>query len=91
MAPTDSSEASVVGERFAVALAKMLRANVELLHVFEPLSQFAGMEAVVIAREDLHLTALVRGQPERLAEQARESDLHFTSYVRSGNPIHEIA
>jgi nucleotide-binding universal stress UspA family protein len=91
LAPTDFSATSRAGVRYAVALAKKLRAKVELLHVIEPPSRLAGMEAVVIAREDSELTALARGQLERLAQRAREGDLHLTSCVRSGKPFHEIA
>ena len=76
--------------RYAVALAEKLGAAVALLHVIEPPSRMAGMESVLLAREDSEVTALARAQLKTLAERESKDDLRLTSCVRTGKPFHEI-
>jgi nucleotide-binding universal stress UspA family protein len=90
LATTDFSDASRAGVRYAVALGGKLGADVTLLHVIEPPSRMAGMEAVAFAREDSEVTALARAQLKTLAERESEDDLRLTSCVRTGKPFHEI-
>ena len=90
LATTDFSDASRAGVRYAVALGGKLGADVTLLHVVDPPSRMAGMEAVALARTDLEVAALARVQLEMLAERESVSDLHLTSCVRTGTPFHEI-
>ena len=75
LATTDLSDESLAGVRYAVALAEKLSAAVALLHVIEPPSRMAGMEAVAFAREDSEVTELARAQLKTLAERASEDDL----------------
>jgi nucleotide-binding universal stress UspA family protein len=90
LATTDFSDESRAGVRYAVALVEKLGTHVTLLHVVEPPSRMAGMEAVALARTDLEVAALARVQLEMLAERESVSDLHLTSCVRTGTPFHEI-
>ena len=90
LATTDFSDAARAGVRYAVTLAEQLGATVSLLHVIEPPSRMAGMEAVTLARTDLEVAGSVRVQLETLAERERGGDLRLTACVRTGKPFHEI-
>src|ERR1051326_1995400 len=90
LATTDFSDESLAGVRYAVALAEKLNAAVALLHVVEPPSRMAGMEAVAFVREDSEVSELARVQLKRLAEQESRNGLKPTSFVRIGSPFHEI-
>ena len=87
---TDFSDDSRAGVRYAVALAEKLKADVALLHVVEPPSRMAGMEAVVLARTDAEDAALARAQLAKLAKREVQGDVTATSSVRTGTPFHEI-
>jgi nucleotide-binding universal stress UspA family protein len=91
LATTDLSDESLAGVRYAVAFAEKLSAAVALVHVIEPTSRMAGMEAVALARDDSELTALARAQLKALTERESEDDLSPTFFVRTGTPFHEIA
>lgn len=90
LATTDFSDESRAGVRYAVALAEKLNAAVALLHVVEPPSRFAGMEAVAIVRKDSEVAELARVQLKTLAERESQGDLRLTPSVRTGKPFHEI-
>jgi len=87
---TDFSEEARVGVRYAVALAKRLGAGVALLHVIEPPPRMAGMEAVVLAREDAETIALARGHLAQLGKRENQGAVTLASLVRIGKPFHEI-
>ena len=102
LATTDFSDESRSGVRYAVALAEKLGAAVALLHVIEPPSRIAGMEAVVLVREDseavglprraqlARLAALGRAQLATLAKREGKGDVAVTFTVRTGKPFQEI-
>ena len=90
LATTDFSDESRAGVRYAVALAEKLNAAVALLHVVEPPSRLAGMEAVALVREDSEVAELARVQLKTLAERESQGDLRLTPSVRTGKPFHEI-
>ena len=87
---TDFSDDSRSGVRYAADLAGKLNADVALLHVVEPRSWMAGMEAVVLARTDAEEAALARAQLATLAKREVKGSVTVTSSVRTGKPFHEI-
>ena len=90
LATTDFSDESLAGVRYALSLAERLKAAVALLHVIEPPSRIAGMEAVVLAREDSEVRELARAQLKMIAARETKGDLKVTSLLRIGSPFHEI-
>ena len=91
VATTDFSDESRCGVRYAVALAEKLGAAVTLLHVLEPPSRMAGMEAVVLVREESEVVALARAQLATLVKREGRGDVVVTFSVLTGEPFHEIA
>ena len=91
VATTDFSDESRCGVRYAVALAEKLGAAVTLLHVLEPPSRMAGMEAVVLVREESEVVALARAQLATLVKREGRGDVAVTFSVLTGEPFHEIA
>lgn len=90
LATTDFSDESRAGVRYAVALAKKLKAAVALLHVIEPPPRFVGMEAMSLIREDSEVGKMVPVLLKRLVESESQGDLRLTSSIRTGKPFHEI-
>jgi nucleotide-binding universal stress UspA family protein len=90
LATTDFSDESRAGVRYAVALAEKLGAAVALLHVVEPTSQMAGIEAVPITGDGTERTTLARAQLKKLAQRASGGGLRLTPCLRTGIPFHEI-
>jgi nucleotide-binding universal stress UspA family protein len=91
LATTDFSKISLVGVRYAVSLADKVDAGVALVHVIEPAPRFAGMESVVLAKDDADVIELAERELARLAEKESKKDLAVQSFVRHGKPFNEIA
>ncbi len=81
LATTDFSAAAGSGVRYAVTLAEQLGAAVTLLHVLEPPSRMAGMEGVVLVREDSDVVASARAQLATLAKRKGKGDVAVTFSV----------
>ena len=91
LATTDFSDESRCGVRYAAALAEKIGASIALLHVIEPPSRIAGMEAVVLVRGDSVAVALPhRAQLARLVKREGKGDVTVTFSVRTGKPFREI-
>ena len=90
LATTDFSDQSLPAVRFALALGGKNGASVSLLHLVELASSLSGMEAVVLARTDAEVAALVQTKLEALAQREAGSNGKVTSVVRTGKPFHEI-
>ena len=90
LATTDFSDESQSGVRYAVAFAHKLGATVALLHVIEPPSRMAGMEAVPLTRDQSEWAALAGVQLKKLAQRESTKDLRLTTRLRTGKPFHEI-
>jgi len=90
LATTDFSDASQSGVRYAVAFAQKLGAAVALLHVIEPPSRLAGMEAVGLTCGDSELADLAGAQLKELAQRESKKGLRLTTLLRVGKPFDEI-
>lgn len=90
LATTDFSDESQSGVRYAVAFAQEIGAAVALLHVIEPPSRVAGMEAIPLACDDSEWAALAGAQLKKLAQREGKKDLRLTTHLRTGKPFHEI-
>lgn len=91
LATTDFSKISLVGVRYAVSLADKVDAGVALVHVIERAPRFAGMESVVLAKDDADVIELAERELARLAKKESKKDLAVQSFVRHGKPFDEIA
>ena len=90
LATTDFSKLSLVGIRYAVSLADKVGAGLALVHVVEPAPAFAGMESVVLARDDAEVIEIAERELDQLAEKESKKDLPVMSFVRHGKPFNEI-
>ena len=90
LATTDFSKESQAGVRYAAALAKEMSATLKLIHVIEPPSRMAGMETLVLGRDDSEILELAKVQLKKLASQENLGGLSVTAGVRTGKAFHEI-
>ncbi len=91
LATTDFSKESLAGLETATALAEKLKAGVTLLHVVEPPARLAGLESLLLARDEAGVMAQMRSKVAALAESERKRKLTISSAVRTGKPFHEIS
>ncbi len=91
LATTDFSKESLVGVKKALALAEKINAAVMLLHVIEPPSRLAGLESLLLVRDEAGVVAQARSKLAALAESAREGRGTVSSAVRTGKPFHRIS
>jgi nucleotide-binding universal stress UspA family protein len=91
LATTDFSKDSLVGVRKALALADKINAAVTLLHVIEPPSRLAGLESLLLARDEAGVMAQARSKLTALAESERKGRVTVSSSVRTGKPFHRIS
>jgi len=91
LATTDFSKESLVGVTKALALADKINAAVTLLHVIEPPSRLAGLESLLLARDEAGVMAQARSKLTALAESERKGRVTVFSSVRTGKPFHRIS
>lgn len=87
---TDFSVESLAGVRCAVALAGQFGGAASVVHIVEPPSRLAGMEAVALARTDEEVAALAMAELVALAKHESVKGVQATACVRVGTPFHEI-
>lgn len=90
LAPTDFSDFSLAGVRYAMALAKELPAKLSLVAVVEPPVTFGGFEGVLIARSDTEIVELEKRRLARLAKELSRGAPSVSKFVRCGKPFREI-
>lgn len=91
LATTDFSKESLAGVKIAAALAEKLKAGVTLLHVVEPPARLAGLESLLLARNEAGVMAQMRSKVAALSESERKGKVTISSAVRTGKPFHEIS
>ncbi len=91
LATTDFSKESLAGVKIATALAEKLKAGVTLLHVIESPSRLAGLESLLLARDEAGMMAQARSKLAALAESDRKGRVTVSSSVRTGKPFHRIS
>jgi len=89
---TDLSNESIVGVRYAAALAEKIGAAVALLHVVElpPPPPMPGMRAMTYSLQDSKITKYARARLKTLAKRESSGDLNLTPILRSGNSSYGI-
>ncbi|HEY9175486.1 MAG TPA: universal stress protein [Verrucomicrobiae bacterium] len=92
LATTDLSNESIVGVRYAAALAEKVGAAVALLHVVElpPPPPMPGMRAATYSLRDSKITKYARARLKTLAKRESRRDLDLTPILRSGNSFYGI-
>ena len=90
LAPTDFSEQSVAGVRYAMNLRLKLGSALILFHVVEPTPPMGGMESVALAQSDSEVAAWALKELAKLAHRESGDDKQVTNLVRIGKPFHEI-
>ena len=90
LAPTDFSEQSVAGVRYAMNLRLKFGSTLTLLHVVEPVPLMSGMESVALAQSDSEVAAWALKELEKLAQREAGGDKQVARIVRTGKPFHEI-
>lgn len=90
LAPTDFSEQSVAGLRYAMNLRSRFISNLTLLHVVEPSPPMAGVESEALAQSDSEVTAWAQKELVKLARKEAGNDKQIASIVRTGKPFREI-
>jgi nucleotide-binding universal stress UspA family protein len=91
LAPTDFSIESQFGVRYGFALAKKLRAEVELLHVIEQPTRLSGLESVPLVLGDSEVTSRAHAQLNKLGKWLGKSRATVASSIRKGRPFLEIS
>jgi nucleotide-binding universal stress UspA family protein len=92
LATTDFSTESIVGVRYAVALAEKVGAAVALLHVIEfpPPRAMPGMRTVALSLQDSKIAKHARARLKALARRESKGDVKLAPILRSGNSFYGI-
>lgn len=92
LATTDLSNESLVGVRYAVALAEKVGAAVALLHVvqFPTPTPMPGMRSMTLALQDSDIAKRARVGLKALARRESKGDLNLTPLLRNGNSLYGI-
>jgi nucleotide-binding universal stress UspA family protein len=90
--PTDFSEAAEPAFRYALDAAKRDDAELVLVHVLEPISDFAD-EVYILRAEKLREAARdsARWHFEKLVESAKDAGVRVSPLLLEGSPAEEIA